>query len=548
MFNLKSIYFYFLAIQISLIKFIKKIYFSTNYYNKSLISKAPQQFYFHPNPFLLSSITNYKKYSFKISEIDPNVFWLDKKKTWEEKEIHNFLWLNLIDRKNDGKSLQKIIDVWMFKNSKYKRNVWESSVISKRIISWILNVDIILNNGSFYFKRNFLNSIIAQTNHLKKNIKFEKNYSKRIEILTALLLSGLVFKEYINNFNIGIKELEKLVKNYFDDDGFPLTRNPSDLIFFLKYLILCKKCIEDAQQYVPEFLDIIIDKNLLCIKNILTPSNQVPLFNGGTEHNLEQFDKFLDDLDYKSKDKKNIIGGIHTFAIKNSAIFFDVGEPPKKGFSKSYQSGPLSFEYYLDGEKIITNCGFGSNISSKAELLSRLTSAQSTLTLDDTSVTKFERNKLINRIFGNSIKNTFKINNLDLVENKDQIKFTASHNGYEKKFGSIHKRELSIDKLNGKLTGWDEIIKKKDGRPLNYSLRFHLYPGLTAVKTMGGNSVLIQISKNKSLIFTVVDEPILLEKSIFLGGNKILDNTCITVSGNLVNKDKNIRWEIKKNI
>ena len=548
MFNLKSIYFYFLAIQISLIKFIKKIYFSTNYYNRSLISKTPQQFYFHPNPFLLSTITNYTKYSFKISEIDPNLFWTKQKSNREQRELHDFLWLNLIDRKNDGKSLQKIIDIWMLKHSKYKKNIWESSILSKRIISWILNVDIILNNGSFYFKKNFLNSIIAQTNHLKKNIKFEKNYSKRVEILTALLLSGLVFKEYINNFNTGIKELEKLVRNYFDKDGFPLTRNPSDLIFFSKYLILCKECIKDAQQYVPEFLDTIIDKNLRCIKNILTPSNQTPLFNGGTENNLEQFNKFLNNVDYKSKDKKNIIGGINTFASKNSAVFFDVGEPPEKSFSKSYQSGPLSFEYYLDGEKIITNCGFGSNISSKAELLSRLTSAQSTLTLDDTSVTKFERNKLINRIFGNSIKNTFKINNLDFVENKDQIRFIASHNGYEKKFGCTHKRELSIDKLNGKLIGCDEIIKKKDGRPLNYSLRFHLYPGLTAVKTMGGNSVLIQISKNKSLIFTVVDEPILLEKSIFLGGNKILDNTCITVSGNLVNKDKNIRWEIKKNI
>ena len=548
MFNLKSIYFYFLALQISLIKFIKKIYFSTSYYNKSLASKTPQQFYFHPNPFLLSSITNYKKYSFKIGEIDPNVFWLNKKNAWEEKELHSFLWLNLIDRKNDGKSLQKIIDVWMLKHSKYKRNVWESSVLSKRIISWILNVDIILNNGSFYFKRSFLNSIIAQTNHLKKNIKSEKNYSKRVEILTALLISGLVFKEYINNFNTGIKELEKLVKNYFDNDGFPLTRNPSDLIFFLKYLMLCKECIKDAQQYVPEFLDTIIDKNLRCIKNILTPNNQTPLFNGGTEDNLEQFNKFLNALDYKSKDKKNIIGGIHTFNIKNSAIFFDVGEPPKKSFSKSYQSGPLSFEYYLDGEKIITNCGFGSNISSKAELLSRLTSAQSTLTLDDTSVTRFERNKLINRIFGNSIKNTFKINNLDFAEDKNQIKFIASHNGYEKKFGCIHKREISIDKLNGKLIGCDEIIKKKDGKPLNYSLRFHLYPGLTAVKTMGGNSVLIQISKKKSLIFTIIDGSILLEKSIFLGGNKILDNTCVTVSGNLVNKNKTIHWEIKKNI
>ena len=312
MFNLKSIYFYFLAVQISLIKFFKKIYFSTNFYNKSLISKTPQQFYFHPNPFLLSSITNYKKYSFKVGEIDPNVFWVKKKNNWEEKEVHSFLWLNLIDRKNDGKSLQKIIDVWMLKHSKYKRKVWESSVLSKRIISWILNVDIILNNGSFYFKKNFLNSIISQTNHLKKNIKFEKNYSKRLEVLTALLLSGLVFKEYINNFNIGIKELEKLTKDYFDDDGFPLTRNPSDLIFFSKYLLLCKECIKDAQQYIPEFLDIIINKNLKCIKEILTPNNQIPLFNGGAESNLEYFDKLLNDLDYKQKNKKkSLVGFIH---------------------------------------------------------------------------------------------------------------------------------------------------------------------------------------------------------------------------------------------
>ncbi len=79
-------------------------------------------------------------------------------------------------------------------------------------------------------------------------------------------------------------------------------------------------------------------------------------------------------------------------------------------------------------------------------------------------------------------------------------------------------------------------------------MRFHLYPGLTAIKTMSGNSALIQITKNKSLILTVKDENILLEKSIFLGGSKILENTCITVSGNLVNKDKTIHWEIKKKI
>ncbi len=548
MFNLKSIYFYFLAIQISLIKSIKRIYFATDYYNKSLISKTPQQFYFNPNPFLLSSITNYKKYSFKISEINPNIFWIKGRNLHEEKDRHSFLWLNLMDRKNDGKSLQKIISIWMIKHPKYKKNIWESSVLSKRVISWILNVDIILNNGLFDFKKKFLDSIISQSNHLKKNIKFEKNYSKKIEILTALLLSGLVFKEYIDNYNIAIKELEKLIKDYFDQDGFPLTRNPSDLIFFSKYLILCRECIKDAQQYVPEFLENIIDKNLICVKNILTPNDNVPLFNGGAEEDLQQFNKFINDLDYKSKDKKNIIGGIQIFKFKESSIFFDVGNPPDKGFSSSYQSGPLSFEYYLDGKKIITNCGFGSNISSKAELLSRLTSAQSSLTLNNTSVTKFERNKLVNKIFGNSIKNTFKISNLDFIENTEEIKSTASHNGYERNFGCIYKRKISINKSTKNLSGCDELIKKKDGKPINYSLRFHLYPGLTAIKTMGGNSVLIQLSKNKSLLFTIANESVLVEKSIFLGGNKILNSLCITISGNLVNKNKTIHWEIKKNI
>ena len=155
MFNLKSIYFYFLALQISLIKYLKTIYFSTKFYNQSLISKTPQQFYFHPNPMLLTLITNYKKNMFKVNEIDPNIFWVKQKDISEEKKIHRFLWLNLIDRKNDSKLLQRIISAWMVKNTNYKKKIWENSLLSKRTISWILNVDIILDNCTFDFKRSF---------------------------------------------------------------------------------------------------------------------------------------------------------------------------------------------------------------------------------------------------------------------------------------------------------------------------------------------------------------------------------------------------------
>ena len=547
MFGLKGAFFYLVALQITIIKFFKKLYFSSSRYNNSLKSKIPVQVYFNPNPFLLSIISPYKKKSFEMNNVDPNNFWLEN----ENKRIiehHSFLWLNLINRKTDGKNIQKIIYLWILKNSKFKKKIWETSILSSRIISWILNIDIIINNGTFDFKKNFFENIVLQCNHLKRNIKFEKDYSKRIKVLTALILSGIIFKEYEENFDIGIKELEKFVKSHFDADGFPFSRNPNDLIVFTKYLLLCYENIKDSQRFMPEFLDEVIKKNLSCIRLIKTPNNQMPFFNGGSENDISKFQDFFDSFKISKKIKKNVIGGIFHTKSKSQEFYLDVGSPPSKNFSRNYQSGPLSFEYFVDGEKIITNCGFGNNISSKAELISRLTASQSTATINDTSITKFERNKLVNRIFGNSIKNTFRTTDLNIRNDKNFSGCSITHNGYEKTFSCIHKREIYIDILNNELKGIDHILKKSDGIPVRYVFRFHLSPVLTAVKTMSGNSALIQITKNKSLIFTIENENLEIEKSIFLGGKKILDNTCITISGNLVNKDKTFKWKIKKKI
>ena len=102
MFGLKSVYLYLIACQITLIKFFKKFYFSSKNYNKSLESKIPQQVYYNPNPFLLSIITSYNDQSFKLNEVDANVFWLEDQKKDAEK-LHDFFWLNLIDRKIEYK-------------------------------------------------------------------------------------------------------------------------------------------------------------------------------------------------------------------------------------------------------------------------------------------------------------------------------------------------------------------------------------------------------------------------------------------------------------
>ena len=131
MFSFKAIYFYFLAVKIILTRLFKNIYFSTNYYNRSLRTELPKQLYFYPNPFLLSSFINQKIFTFRLSKININTFWDDFESHKEEKNLNSFFWLNLINRKNDGSVIQQIIAIWVKKNIRYKKKTWNNSNISK---------------------------------------------------------------------------------------------------------------------------------------------------------------------------------------------------------------------------------------------------------------------------------------------------------------------------------------------------------------------------------------------------------------------------------
>ena len=548
MISLKTAYYFILAVKINLIKIFKKIYFTTSFYKKSLDSKIPSQFFFFPNPFLMSSFSNYKKFAFQIKNLDPNKFWNQNYSSKEKKELHNFLWLSSIDRKDNASTLRDIISLWNLHNLKYKPLIWETSVICRRIMSWILNADIILKDSNFEFKRNFIESIIIQTNHLKKNFKYEIDHKNKIEIITALILSGLVFKEYEDNFEYGLKELEKLIKSFFDDEGFPVTRSPDDLLNYTKYLLLIKEAIKDAQKYGPDFLEEILEKNLECLKRITTPLNSLPLFNGTIENDLSNFYDYVNHFKIKIKKTKVGSGNIHVLKEKRDVIYFEAGNPPEKSYSTCYQSGPLSFEYFCDDHKIITNSGFGVNISNKARLLSRLTSSQSALCLNDTSIVGFEKNNIMNKAYGFLIKRNFKILNLEQKNDSNESRISAGHDAYLKKFGCIHNRTISLDKIKNKVVGQDKLSLKNKNLKIKYDIRFHLYPGLTAVETIGGNTALIQINKNRALLFSSSEKNLKIEKSIFFGGLKVLDNYCIVLSGAIENDEKIVDWEIIKKI
>ena len=128
MISLKTAYYYISAVKINLIQILKKIYFKTGFYKKSLVSKVPSQFFFFPNPFLMSFFSNYKKFAFQINDLNPNSFWDQNFSQREKRELHNFLWLSSIDRKDDASTLRKIIFLWNQNNLKHTNAVQHTTV------------------------------------------------------------------------------------------------------------------------------------------------------------------------------------------------------------------------------------------------------------------------------------------------------------------------------------------------------------------------------------------------------------------------------------
>ena len=543
---IKSIYIYILSIKKLFMISIREFFFSTSFYNKLLDSKIPSRFFFYPNPYLLSPLLNHKDLIIKISNEDVKNLWINILKKKEKKNIHNFLWLNLVDRKNDSKIIQKIIEEWILKFNNYNKDIWSDSLIGLRIISWISNADVILKNNRKDFNKSFYKCLLKQVNFIKKSLKNISDENKKISSISAIILSGLVFREYYGNYKLGQKELKKLIDSYFDKNGFPKNRNFENLITFTQYFVIIKEWIKSGQEIVPEYLEEIIEKNLICLNSLNNPLKKLPLFNGSTEKSLDNFFQYLNKLNYNLKKDLKSVGQVQIIKNKKSTLYFDSGEPPVHKLSKDYQSGPLSFEYSNDNYKIITNCGYGRKISKKIQLLSKFTSAQSTLCINNTSVVKFKKNKLINKAYGSTINNSFKTFDVNRSEDKTNITISATHNAYLDKFGYLHKRTIKFFKKNNDIIGNDVLIKKNGNVNVDFSIRFHLYPGINTVQTISGKSILLQANKSKSWMFSSENQKINLEKSLFLGGNKVLSNQCIVIYGNTKDEVINVEWKLKK--
>ncbi|RZO48388.1 MAG: hypothetical protein EVA76_03465 [Candidatus Pelagibacterales bacterium] len=547
--ELKSIKLYFFSILKLFFLSFRNFYFKSNFYNKKLITFIPERIFYSPSTHLSSSLTSFHNDFYKITDTAPELLWkVEIKNKQKFENLHSFLWLSKLDRKNSQIITKNIIKSWIENFFNFDPQTWEMETTARRIIAWSSNFDLTLENSEKAYQKKFFLSLIKQSNFISNNLKSLFYAPGKIICCSAIILSGMMFRENESNFKTGIKELEKLTKNYFDENGFPKSRNPEEVFISIKYLILVREWLKEAQKTIPDFLDEIIRKCGSCYAILSSSNKQFPLFNGATEINHKDYDIFLKNLKYKFNNKNHEVADFIKIKNKKIEFFIDCGNPPTSAFSRYYQAGCLSFELTSNKQKIICNSGYGKYLSQKITSMSRSTAAHSTLYINDTSSCVFQKNKIINKVYGNSLIQKHRVIDKNYLDNKNSYSISATHNGYEKRFGYIHKRTILISKEKDKIFGQDELIKTKSySNKLNYFVRFHIYPDIKIVKTKAGNSILISLSNGEGWLLSSKTNNFKIEKNIFLGNkNRIINNESVHISGNIDKEIILIKWEIEK--
>ena len=519
---------------------IRKLYLKSSLYNKKISKIEISNLTYRPSLSILSCLFKYNKKKLKIEELDKDNIWENKSLNRNNfAKLNNFFWLFGIDLKSSPNITQSIVDKWISKNKNYNSLSWQIDVLSKRVISWIANSKLTYDDASVKYKKKFNSSVNKQVNHLINEISKSNSVDDKLLGCVAILITGLSYQNE-KFLNYSLELLKKIVNNSFDDEYFPKTRSIRQLNFYLKYFVLVRELLKESLNEIPEYLDEIIfylGKSYAIFSNF----SQSLLFNGNQESDLQEFNKYLALYKYKFENSNNEVGGYVILKNKNSAIAMDVGHSPSRSFSNNYQSGALSFEFFYKEKKLISNSGYFQDYKNKLNLISKSSAAHSTLVIDNHSSCSFKNNSEI-KILENGVK----INDKDIVNEKNYWLIKASHNGFLKKFGIIHERCLEYFTDKNELIGVDKLILKKDFKSRKFDVRFHMVPGIKLTKTLDNKTILIEI-ENSGWRFSSNCEIINIESGIYFGiKNQSRENQNICISGEIEDISQEIKWEFKK--
>jgi|HubBroStandDraft_6_1064221.scaffolds.fasta_scaffold66033_2 uncharacterized heparinase superfamily protein len=444
-------------------------------------------------------------------------------------------WLNLDAR--GGKSMDRVV-------------ARDPRVISRRLISWLSQSPIILENADHAFYRRFVRAIEAHVAALERWLVEGLEGDARLTAVVACAHAGLCLEGANGLLHRATHLLSKELQEQILRDGGHVSRNPRVLVELLVDLLPTRQAFVARNIAAPEALLNAIDRMTPMLRMFRHADGALAGFNGMGVSEPETLATLLAHGDVGDAAVLDApYSGYQRLEAADAIVIADVGAPPRWMFSREAHAGCLAFEFSSGLHRLIINCGAPQDDSREAREAARATAAHSTLVIDDHSSCRFASTGSRSAMAGMVLEGPSLVEVKRWLDEADGQCIDAVHDGYARRYGALHRRTLRLAGDGASLAGEDRVAPVgKSTPPVGKSLavRFHLHPTVRAELSTDSGQVLLKSPSGEEWWFEAAGRPISLEESIFFAAPGGATATTQIVLRDAVTENECLNWSFTR--
>jgi uncharacterized heparinase superfamily protein len=409
-------------------------------------------------------------------------------------------------------------------------------VIGARLAAWLGHFDFFAASADDAFRETMLRRVLNDARQLAASLPTEEMDGRALTALKGLIAVSISFPEQAGYLSRALRFLPQEIGRQVLPDGGHVERSPAAHLTALKDLIETRSLLHLANAAAPAVLGGAIERLSLALRTLRHGDGGLALFNGTRDEPAQLIELILAQSGRYGRGGPAALPdmGFQRLQAGGTMLIVDAGAPAPPGQDRLAHAGTLAFELSIGRHRLIVNCGAAPVSGGAWTDAARATAAHSTLVIADTSSSELKPVGLGRRP-EHVVAQRQEANGAHWLE--------ASHDGYRKPFGAVHRRRLYLAESGEDVRG-EDAVEAATGQP--YTIRFHLHPGVAASLQQDGEGVLLRLPANGGgWRLRAEGAKITLEESVYLGGTEPRRSEQVVMTG-FADGAQQVKWAITK--
>ena len=437
-------------------------------------------------------------------------------------QLQGFSWLRDLaaaaSREKGARLAEAVVGRWLLAHGTKVDDAWAPQLWGERILFWTAYAPYILSSSDSGYRSALLNTLARGARHLDANADKAAAGLDRITAWCGVVAAGLLVQGGVPRVARGEAGLARALASAQFDDGGLISRSPYEQVLLVDRCALLRACYLAAKQIIPEGIEAAAQASLAALHGVMMGDGALSSWQGCGPGEAAQLAALIEGCGLRARPLRQARGwGYQRMSALGTVLVLDAAPPPPQRIAEQGSASTLAFELSDGAQRLVVNCGGPGPVPTDLpeELVQglRTTAAHSTLVLSDTNST----NIISNGSLGKGVEDV----TIDRTEDNDASRLEASHDGYVRTFGMIHKRSLMLGNDGKELRGADQLMPKgrrKIRESAPYAVRFHLAPGVEATITADGMGAILRSKSAPPWNFRCRGGNLALEESLWIDG------------------------------